>query len=106
MGDTDGSSSAARSAHLNNGNSEKKSVNMLARVAVLFSFGNKAEQLNTNENTVGLKREASDEVGNLLRLSVEDVSIPKAGDLIALESRSTIHFKPSNELKKRVDNKN
>tara|TARA_B100000214_G_C23950780_1_gene620387 strand:- start:403 stop:693 length:291 start_codon:yes stop_codon:yes gene_type:complete len=31
---------------------------------------------------------------------------PKTGDTIALESRSTIHFKPSNELKKRVDNKN
>ena len=31
---------------------------------------------------------------------------PKTGDLIALESRSTIHFKPSNELKARVNNKN
>ena len=31
---------------------------------------------------------------------------PKTGDLIALESRSTIHFKPSNELKERVNNKN
>ena len=87
MGDTDGSSSAARSAHLNNGNSEKK-VNILARVAGLFSFGNKAEQLNTNENTVGLKREASDEVGNLLRLSVEDVSIPKA-DIVAVHESIT-----------------
>ena len=88
MGDTDGSSSAARSAHLNNGNSEKKPVNILARVAGLFSFGNKAEQLNTNENTVGLKREASDEVGNLLRLSVEDVSIPKA-DIVAVHESIT-----------------
>ena len=88
MGDTDGSSSAARSAHLNNGNSEKKSINMLARVAGLFSFGNKAEQLNTDENTVGLKREASDEVGNLLRLSVEDVSIPKA-DIVAVHESVT-----------------
>ena len=88
MGDTDGSSSAARSAHLNNGNSEKKPVNILARVAGLFSFGNKAEQLNTNENTVGLKREASDEVGNLLRLSVEDVSIPKA-DIVAVHESVT-----------------
>ena len=88
MGDTDGSSSAARSAHLNNGNSEKKPVNILVRVAGLFSFGNKAEQLNTNENTVGLKREASDEVGNLLRLSVEDVSIPKA-DIVAVHESIT-----------------
>ena len=88
MGDTDGSSSAARSAHLNNGNSEKKPVNILARVAGLFSFGNKSEQLNTNENTVGLKREASDEVGNLLRLSVEDVSIPKA-DIVAVHETIT-----------------
>ena len=88
MGDTDGSSSAARSVHLNNGNSEKKPVNILARVAGLFSFGNKAEQLNTNENTVGLKREASDEVGNLLRLSVEDVSIPKA-DIVAVHESIT-----------------
>ena len=31
---------------------------------------------------------------------------PKTGDLIALESRSTIHFKPSSELKERVNNKN
>ena len=88
MGDTDGSSSAARSVHLNNGNSEKKPVNILARVAGLFSFGNKAEQLNTDENTVGLKREASDEVGNLLRLSVEDVSIPKA-DIVAVHESVT-----------------
>ena len=88
MGDTDGSSSAARSAHLNNGKSEKKPVNILARVAGLFSFGNKAEQLDTNENTVGLKREASDEVGNLLRLGVEDVSIPKA-DIVAVHESIT-----------------
>ena len=88
MGDTDGSSSAARSVHLNNGNSEKKPVNILARVAGLFSFGNKAEQLNTNDNTVGLKRESSDEVGNLLRLSVEDVSIPKA-DIVAVHESIT-----------------
>ena len=88
MGDTDGSSSAARSAHLNNGNSEKKSINMLARVAGLFLFGNKADQLKTNKNTVGLKREAGDEVGNLLRLSVEDVSIPKA-DIVAVHETVT-----------------
>ena len=88
MGDTDGSSSAARSAQLNEGNSQKKTVTVLARVAGLFSFGNKTEQLNTNESTVGVKREASDEVGNLLRLSVEDVSIPKA-DIVAVHESIT-----------------
>jgi len=88
MGDTDGSPSAARSAQLNKGNSEKKTVTILARVAGLFSFGNKTEQFNTNESTVGVKREASDEVGNLLRLSVEDVSIPKA-DIVAVHESIT-----------------
>jgi len=88
MGDTDGSSSAAHSAQLNNGNSEKKPVNILARVAGLFSFGNKVEQFNTNENLIDLKREANDEVGNLLRLSVEDVSIPKA-DIVAVHDSIT-----------------
>ena len=87
MGDKDGSSGAARSAQLNNGNSEKP-VNILARVAGLFSFGNKVEQLNTNENLVDSKRKANDEVGNLLRLSVEDVSIPKA-DIVAVHDSVT-----------------
>ena len=87
MGDKDGSSGAARSAQLNNGNSEKP-VNILARVAGLFSFGNKVEQLNTNENLVDYKRKANDEVGNLLRLSVEDVSIPKA-DIVAVHDSVT-----------------
>ena len=88
MGDTDGSSSAARSAQLNNGNSEKKPVNILTRIAGLISFDNKSKQSNTNENTVGLKREANDEVGNLLRLSVEDVSIPKA-DIVSVHESIT-----------------
>ena len=86
MGDTDGSSGAARSALLNNGNSEKKPANLLARIAGLFTFSNKVEQLNTNENLGDLKREANDEVGNLLRLSVEDVSIPKADIVCRLQS--------------------
>ena len=30
---------------------------------------------------------------------------PKTGDLVALEKRYTVHFKPSKELKKRVNNK-
>ena len=55
MGDTDGSSRAARSAQQNNGDSEKKLVNILARLAGLFSFGNKVEQLNKDENLVDLK---------------------------------------------------
>jgi len=83
MGDTDGSSSAARSAQLKNGNSEKKPVNIFSRIAGLFSFGIKVEQSDTNENLVNLKREANDEVGNLLKLNVEDVSIPKA-DIVAV----------------------
>ena len=29
---------------------------------------------------------------------------PKTGDKIALESRNTVHFKPSKELKSRVNN--
>ena len=31
---------------------------------------------------------------------------PKTGELVALEKRYSIHFKPSKELKNRVDNKN
>ena len=31
---------------------------------------------------------------------------PKTGQLVALEKRYSIHFKPSKELKNRVDNKN
>ena len=68
MGDTDGSSSAARSAQRNNGNSEKKPVNILARVAGLFSFGNKVEQLNTNEDLLNLKQDSeSIEIENLIK---------------------------------------
>ena len=31
---------------------------------------------------------------------------PKTGELVALEKRYSVHFKPSKELKSRVDNKN
>ena len=31
---------------------------------------------------------------------------PKTGELVALEKRYSVHFKPSKELKNRVDNKN
>ena len=88
MSDTDGSSSAARSAQPNNKNSERKPLNILVRFAGLFSFGNQVEQLDKNENFVDLKREADNEVGNLLRLSVEDVSIPKA-DIVAVHESIT-----------------
>ena len=31
---------------------------------------------------------------------------PKTGEFVALEKRYSVHFKPSKELKSRVDNKN
>ncbi len=31
---------------------------------------------------------------------------PKTGELVALQKRYTVHFKPSKELKNRVNNKN
>ena len=88
MGDTDGSSSAARSAQLKNDNSKQKPLNILARIARLFSLGNQVKQLDTNENFVGFKTHDNNEVGNLLRLSVEDVSIPKA-DIVAVYDKIT-----------------
>ncbi len=88
MGDTDGSSSAARSAQLKNDNSKLKPLNILARISRLFSLGNKVKQLDTNENFVDLKTHDNSEVGNLLRLRVEDVSIPKA-DIVAVFDKIT-----------------
>ena len=88
MGDTDGSSSAARSAQLKNDNSKQKPLNILARIARLFSLGNKVKQLDTNENFADLKTHDNSEVGNLLRLRVEDVSIPKA-DIVAVFDKIT-----------------
>ena len=88
MGDTDGSSSAARSAQLKNDNSKQKPLNILARIARLLSLGNQLEQLDTNENIAVLKTHDNNEVGNLLRLSVEDVSIPKA-DIVAVYDKIT-----------------
>ena len=88
MGDTDGSSSAARSAQLKNDNSKLKPLNILARIARLFSLGNKVKQLDTNENFADLKTHDNSEVGNLLRLRVEDVSIPKA-DIVAVFDKIT-----------------
>ena len=88
MSDTDGSSSAARSAQLKNDNSKQKPLNILARIARLFSLGNQVKQLDTNENFVDLKTHDNSEVGNLLRLRVEDVSIPKA-DIVAVFDKIT-----------------
>ena len=88
MGDTDGSSSAARSAQLKNINSKQKPLNIFARIAGLFSLGNQLERLDTNENMTDLKNRENNEVGNLLRLSVEDVSIPKA-DIVAVYDKIT-----------------
>ena len=88
MGETDGSSSAARSAQLKNDNSKQKPLNMLARIARLFSSDNKVEQLDTNESFADLKPHNSNELGNLLRLSIEDVSIPKA-DIVAVHDKIT-----------------
>ena len=84
MGDTDGSSRAAHSAQPSNFNSKRKPVNILTRIAGLFSFGSKTEQLDTNKTFIDIKPDSDNEVGNLLRLSVEDVAIPKA-DIVAVQ---------------------
>ena len=88
MGETDGSSRAARSAQPTNDNSERNPLNILGRIAGVFKLGSQSVQLDKSENFVDLKREANNEVGNLLRLSVEDVSIPKA-DIVAVHESIT-----------------
>jgi len=88
MGDTDGSSSAARSAQLKNDNSKQKPLNILARITRLFSLSNQVKQLDKNEDFVDLKTHDNSEVGNLLRLRVEDVCIPKA-DIVAVFDKIT-----------------
>ena len=88
MSGTDGSSRAARSAQPTNDNSERNLLNILGRIAGVFKLGNQSVQLDKSENFVDLKREANNEVGNLLRLSVEDVSIPKA-DIVAVHKSIT-----------------
>ena len=88
MGEIDGSSRAARSAQPTNDNSERNRSDILGRIAGVFKLGNQSEQSDKNENFVDLKREANNEVGNLLRLSVEDVSIPKA-DIVAVHESIT-----------------
>ena len=88
MGETDGSSRAARSAQPSNDNSERNPSTILGRIARVFKLGSQSEQLDKNENFLDLKREVNNEVGNLLRLSVEDVSIPKA-DIVAVHDSIT-----------------
>ena len=88
MGDIDGSSSAARSARLKSDNSKLKSLNIIARIKELFLFGSKVEPLDSNENFVDIKPDGNNEVGNLLRLSVQDVAIPKA-DIVAVQDTIT-----------------
>ena len=88
MGDIDGSSSAARSARLKSDNSKLKSFNIIARIKGLFLFGGKVEPLDSNEKFVYIKPGGNNEVGNLLRLSVQDVAIPKA-DIVAVQDTIT-----------------
>ena len=78
MGDTDGSSSAAQSAQLKNIKSKRKPQSFLARIARLLSFGDLQHEPDKTQNLENLKANTNSEVGNLLRLSVQDVSIPKA----------------------------
>ena len=88
MGDIDGSSSSARSALPKSGNSKLKSFNIIARIKGLFLFGSKVEPFDSNENFVDIKPDGNNEVGNLLRLSVQDVAIPKA-DIVAVQDTIT-----------------
>ena len=88
MGDIDGSSSAARSARPKSDNSKLKSFNIIARIKGLFLFGSKVEPFDSNENFVDIRPDGNNEVGNLLRLSVQDVAIPKA-DIVAVQDTIT-----------------
>ena len=78
MGDTDGSSRAAHSAQLKNNKSKQKPQSFFARIAGWLSFDDLQHEPDKTQNLENLKANTSSEVGNLLRLSVQDVSIPKA----------------------------
>ena len=78
MGDTDGSSSAAHSAQLKNIESKRKPQSFIARIAGFLSFGDLQQKPDKTQDLEDLKVNTNSEVGNLLRLSVQDVSIPKA----------------------------
>jgi len=88
MGDIDGSSSAARSARPKSGDSKLKSFNIIARIKGLFLFSSKVQPLDSNKNFVDIRPDGNNEVGNLLRLSVQDVAIPKA-DIVAVQDTIT-----------------
>ena len=90
MGDTDGSSRAAHSAQPSNFNSKRKTVNIIARIAGLFSLSSTTVQLDVNKNFIDNKPDSNNEVCNLLRLSVEDVAIPKA-DIVAVQEIGRAH---------------
>ena len=83
MSDTDGSSSAAQSAQLKNIKSKRKPQSFIARIARLLSFGDLHHEPDKAQNLENLKADTNSEVGNLLRLSVQDVAIPKA-EIIAV----------------------
>ena len=78
MGDTDGSSSAAHSAQLKNIKSKRKPKSFFARIAGWLSFGDLQNEPDKTQNLENLKADTNSEVGNLLRVSIQDVSIPKA----------------------------
>ena len=78
MGDTDGSSSAAHSAQLKNIKSKRKPQSFIERIAGFLSFGDLQQKPDKTQDLEDLKVNTNSEVGNLLRLSVQDVSIPKA----------------------------
>ena len=62
MGVTDGSSRAARSAQLDNNNSERNPSTILGRIARVFKLGSQSEQLDKNENFLdAAKRELKEE---------------------------------------------
>ena len=83
MGDTDGSSRAAHSAQLKNIKSKQKPQSFFARIAGWLSFDDLQHEPDKTQNLENLNSDANSEVGNLLRVSVQDVSIPKA-DIVAV----------------------
>ena len=83
MGDTDGSSSAAHSAQLKNIKSKQKPQSFFARIIRLLSFDDLQHEPDKTQNLENLNADTNSEVGNLLRVSVQDVSIPKA-DIVAV----------------------
>ena len=78
MGDTDGSSSAAHGAQLKNIKSKRKPKSFFARIAGWLSFGDLQNEPDITQNFESINADTNSEVGNLLRVSIQDVSIPKA----------------------------